>query len=410
MTDRKDLLIEIGTEELPPKALSSLATAFADGIEEGLVKAELAYKDIKWFATPRRLAVIVSKLVMQQTDHKQVRRGPALKAAYDKEGKPTKAATGFARSCNVEVVDLETEETDNGKWLIFCKIKKGQATADLLPDIIDKALARLPVPKRMRWSDNNVEFVRPVHWSVVLLGRDVVPCTLLGTVAGNETRGHRFHHPESIKISSAATYLSKLKDKGYVIADYKERKELIRTMVNKEAEKHGLSPYIDQNLHDEVTSLVEWPVAITGSFDKKFLELPFEVLLATLQEHQKYFPIMDMENKVTAFVTISNIESKSPEKIKQGNERVIRARLSDAVFFWHRDCARPLTEYGTGLVNVVFQKDLGTLADKTERIKKLSLFLAAELGLDHDTASRAATLAKCDLLTDMVGEFPNCRG
>jgi len=406
MTETKDLLIEIGTEELPPKTLTKLASAFASGIEEGLLKANLTQQGTQWFATPRRIAVIVSDLETQQDDIENDRRGPAVTAAFDSDNNPTSAAIGFAKSCGVEVSDLETQKTDKGEWLSYTVKEKGKNTKELIPDIVNQALSRLPIPKRMRWSDSDIEFVRPVHWVVVLFGKEVVPCTILGITASNVTYGHRFHHPDPIKLSEPSNYVEQLRENGHVIADYKERKELVRTMVNKEAVKHGFSAYIDHDLLDEVTSLVEWPVAITGSFDKEFLELPDEVLLATLQDHQKYFPIMDRENKVTAFVTISNIESKSPEIIKRGNERVIRARLSDAVFFWQRDCARPLAEYGTGLKDVVFQKDLGTLADKTERIKKLSIFLASELSLDHDAVARAATLAKCDLLTDMVAEFP----
>lgn len=411
MTTKRDLLIEIGTEELPPKALKPLATAFAEEIHNGLEKLDLSHGDYQWFATPRRLAVIVNKLVLRQQDHEQIKRGPALKAAYDDEGKPSKALEGFARSCNAGVKELETKETDKGSWLIFRSLVKGQATADLLPQIIDTALARLPIPKRMRWGDGDVEFVRPVHWSIVLLGREIIPCKILNTQSGNETRGHRFHHPKTLKITSASAYVKKLKEKAYVIVDFSERKELIRTMVNNEAIKHGYSAHIDPDLLDEVTSLVEWPVAITGSFDKEFLHLPREVLLATMQDHQKYFPITDSNGQLLAnFITISNIESKFTDEIKKGNERVIRPRLSDATFFWQRDCAKPLADYSNGLKGVIYQKKLGTLYDKTDRLIKLSVFIASELGLKHDVVERAASLAKCDLLTDMVGEFPELQG
>ena len=411
MTDTRDLLIEIGTEELPPKALKHLAVAFAEEIHNGLDNQNLKHGSHHWFATPRRLAVIVNKLVVKQSDHEQVRRGPALKAAYDSDGKPSKAAEGFAGSCNVDVKDLETIDTDNGGRLIFRSMQKGRSTADLLPEIINTALARLPIPKRMRWGNNDTEFVRPVHWSIVLLGREIVPCTILNTQSGNETRGHRFHHPKPLKITSASTYLKKLKEKAYVIADYEERKELIRTMVNDAASKCSGEAHIEGDLLDEVTSLVEWPVAITGTYDKEFLDLPFEVLLATMQDHQKYFPITDKNGQLQAsFVTIANIDSKSPDEVKRGNERVIRPRLADATFFWQQDCTKSLVDYKDGLDKVIFQKDLGTLADKTERIRKLSVFIASELNLQHKTVARAATLAKCDLLTDMVGEFPKLQG
>lgn len=411
MSNKKDLLIEIGTEELPPKVLKRLAIAFAEEIHNGLDNQNLKHGNYQWHATPRRLAVIVNNLVIKQSDHEQIRRGPALKAAYDSDGKPTKAAEGFAGSCKVNVKDLETIETDNGRRLIFRSMEKGRATADLLPEIINTALARLPIPKRMRWGNNDTQFVRPVHWSIVLLGREIVPCTILNTQSGNETRGHRFHYPKPLKITSASTYLKKLKEKANVIADYEERKELIRTMVNDAASKYGGEAHIEGDLLDEVTSLVEWPVAITGSYDKEFLNLPFEVLLATMQDHQKYFPITDKNGQLLAsFVTISNIDSKSPDEVKKGNERVIRPRLADATFFWHQDCAKPLANYKDGLDKVIFQKELGTLADKVERIKKLSIFIAAELNQDQQVVARAATLSKCDLLTDMVGEFPKLQG
>lgn len=411
MTTKRDLLIEIGTEELPPGALQHLARTFADEIHNGLTRHNLAHGTHQWYATPRRLAVIVNNLVLRQADHEQTRRGPSLTAAYDKEGKPTRALEGFVRSCNAEIKELETETTDKGSWVTFRSIITGQATADLLPAVIQAALASLPIPRRMRWGDNDAEFVRPVHWVVILLGREVVPCYIMDCNTGNESRGHRFHHPQPLKITSARNYLKKLREKGFVIADFAERREMIRNMVDAEAGKTANSAWIDPDLLDEVTSLVEWPVAISGTFDEEFLQLPDEVILATLQEHQRYFPVADGHGRLTAtFITIANIDSSAPEEIRKGNERVIRPRLNDAAFFWQRDCAKPLVDYYKGLEQVVYQKSLGTLADKTKRLQKLAVFIATELGLEPDKVERAALLSKCDLLTEMIGEFPELQG
>ncbi len=408
----KDLLIEIGTEELPPNALKRLAEAFAEGIHTGLEGHALKHKSYQWHATPRRLAVIVNKLVPGQKDHEVVKRGPALATAFDASGNPSKAAEGFARSCGVEVSALEKLESDKGSFLVHRTMETGKLTADLLEDIINNALNKLPIPKRMRWADHNAEFVRPVHWSVVLFGNETIPCDILDTRAGNITYGHRFHHPKPIKLKSAKDYLVKLKDKGHVIADFTERKQLISSIATAAAAACGGRALIDPDLLDEVTSLVEWPVAITGSFEQKFLELPSEVLIATMQDHQKYFPVTDtISNKLmNRFITIANIESSMPDQIVQGNERVIRPRLTDAAFFWRRDCSQPFSTLKDKLKDVVFQKQLGTLADKTERVQKLSVWIAGQLQLDPKLAERAAGLAKCDLFTDMVGEFPELQG
>jgi len=411
LATKRDLLIEIGTEELPPKALRTLATAFAEEIHNCLLKQYLAHGEYHWYATPRRLAVSVSHLVLKQPDQQLLRRGPALTAAYDPDGKPTRALEGFARSCNARIEELETETTPKGSWLVYRGVEAGQATAQLLPDIIQSALAHLPIPRRMRWGDGTAEFARPVHWSVVLLGREVIACQLLDTLSGKVTRGHRFHHPKPLKLASARDYLDRLRSKGYVIADYMERRETIRTRIEAAAAAYGCNAYIDADLLEEVTALVEWPVAIVGAYDAEFLALPDEVLLATMQEHQKYFPLLDSNGKLTAnFVTIANIDSNNPEEVKKGNERVIRPRLNDAAFFWRRDTAKALADYRPGLRDVVYQKGLGTLADKSDRLQKLAEFIAAELGLEHEAVVRAADLAKCDLLTDMVREFPKLQG
>jgi glycyl-tRNA synthetase beta chain len=408
----KNLLIEIGTEELPPKALKRLAVAFANGIHTGLESHALTHADYHWYATPRRLAVIVNKLITGQQDHEVIKRGPALAAAFDANGNPSKAAEGFARSCNVNVDDLEKQETDKGSWLVYRTIETGKQTAALLQDIIVTALNKLPIPKRMRWADRDAEFVRPVHWSVVLFGDDVIPCEILDTVAGNTTWGHRFHYPKPIKLKSAKDYLLRLKDKGLVIADFAERKALIEQMIFDTADSHGGKAIISPELLDEVTALVEWPVPVSGSFDQKFLELPREVLIATMQDHQKYFPLTSTasDKLLNRFITIANIASSSPDEIRLGNERVIRPRLTDAAFFWQRDCSQPLIAYRDKLKDVVFQKQLGTLAEKTERVTKLAAYIASQLGYNIEQAERAASLAKCDLFSAMVGEFPELQG
>ncbi len=409
---RKDLLIEIGTEELPPKALKQLAEAFAGEIHNGLEKNALSHAAWQWYATPRRLAVIVEKLVARQQDHEVLKRGPALAAAFDATGKPTRAAEGFARSCNVDVSDLEQLETDKGAWLAYRSIEAGQETTALLQEIIETALAGLPIPKRMRWADHDAEFVRPVHWGLVLFGRQIVPCTIMGISSGNVTYGHRFHHPKAIRIHTAGEYLAKLQDKGRVIADFTQRRQLIEKIAGDAAQECGGMALSNAALLDEITSLVEWPVAVTGSFEEKFLQLPKEVLIATMQDHQKYFPVADSKNErlLNRFITIANIDSKSPDEVRKGNERVIRPRLADAAFFWRRDTGQSLEDFVSRLHEVIFQKQLGTFADKTQRVKKLAVYIAEQLNEDPQSVARAATLARCDLFTEMVGEFPELQG
>ncbi len=409
---KKDLLLEIGAEELPPKSLTRLASALADGIHQGLQDKDLEHGDFSWFATPRRLAVIVRDLAVTQADSQVVKRGPAIASAFDQAGNPTRAAEGFARSCGVKVADLDRLETDKGSWLSYKFLAQGARTDELVSDIINRALAGLPISKRMRWGDNDTEFVRPVHWVVLLFGRDVIRTTVLGIETGRETCGHRFHHPEAIKLSDADEYLNRLLAEGRVIADFSERKKQIRQAVIESGQACGGRALIDEDLLDEATALVEWPVAITGSFDNEFLKLPKEVLIATMQSHQKYFPVLHSDTgELTAdFITIANIVSSSPDTIKRGNERVIRPRLSDAAFFWERDRKQPLEHFNPQTNKVVFQQKLGTVADKTARIKNLGVFIAGQLGVKPDLVERASYLAKCDLLTDMVGELPELQG
>ena len=412
MTAKKDLLLEIGTEELPPKSLSRLASALADAIHRGLQEKDLEHGDCAWYATPRRLAVIVRDLASAQADKEITRRGPAIAAAYDQDGNPTPAAQGFARSCGVEVAELTRLDTDKGSWLAYRSLVQGSGVDELLPGIVEQALAVLPIARRMRWGANEVEFVRPVHWVVLLFGADIIPATVLGIKAGRETRGHRFHHPQAISLSAAGQYLTRLQDEGRVIADFKDRKQRIRQAATGIAQECGGRALIDEDLLDEVTALVEWPVALTGSFDAEFLQLPQEALIASMQSHQKYFPVMNPDTgELTAnFITIANIESADPGEIQRGNERVIRPRLSDAAFFWERDRKQSLEQLGKTLDKVIFQQQLGTLADKAWRIESLGRYIAEQLGYTPERVERAARLAKCDLLSDMVGEFPELQG
>jgi glycyl-tRNA synthetase beta chain len=411
MADTQDLLIEIGTEELPPKALGRLAEAFAAGIENQLSQHGLAFDAIQRFAAPRRLAVLVRGLVTAQADRVIERKGPAVAAAFDAAGTPSKAAEGFARSCGVAVADLKQVDTPKGAWLVFNQHQPGRQTAELVPEMVQRSLAGLPIPKRMRWGDGDAEFVRPVHWVVLLFGDTIIDGEVLGLKAGRLTYGHRFHHPGSIEITSPASYVEQLRSPGQVLVDMDERRETIYAQVEKTAADVGAIAIIDEALLDEVTALNEWPVPVTGSFDTRFLEVPAEALIKTMQEHQKYFPVMDGNGKLLPrFITISNIASRDPDQVRAGNERVIRPRFSDAAFFWSQDLKRPLETHIEGLKGVVFQDKLGTLYEKSQRIANLAGSIASELGLDPTLAQRAAALCKCDLLTNMVGEFPALQG
>ncbi|MCO4787363.1 MAG: glycine--tRNA ligase subunit beta [Marinomonas atlantica] len=411
MSDARDLLIELGTEELPPKALKSLISALEAGIKDGLQKAELEFKAIRSYAAPRRLAVVVDGLQTAQQDRLIERRGPALTASFDDEGNPTKAVQGFARSCGANVEDLEKLETDKGAWLVFKQQKNGEQTSHLIGDILQQTLQGLPIPKRMRWGGLPGEFVRPVHWLVLLFGDDVIPLDLLGVSSGRESRGHRFHHPQAIRIQSAQTYVPQLETEGHVLVDMTARKEAIHGQVLELAVSLGGEAVINESLLDEVTGLVEWPVALSGSFDKRFLELPAEALISSMEEHQKYFAVRDKSGALLPyFITICNIESDDPSQVIAGNERVILPRLSDAVFFWDTDRKRPLIDRLDQLKTIVFQNKLGTVFDKSNRVARLASYISHQIDGDPDLAKRAALLAKCDLVTEMVGEFPDLQG
>jgi len=407
----KPLLIELGTEELPPKALKKLSTAFSKGVVDGLKKAGFEINEVESFAAPRRLAVLIKDLAASQPDREVERKGPNLKAAYDDEGKPTKAVMGFARSCGVEVDALQQQETDKGTWLIFKATEKGKVLADLLEDIVNQSLIRLPIPKRMRWGASDVEFVRPAHWLLVLHGENVIDINVLGLKSSSKSTGHRFHAPGEISIASATDYQNTLQSKAFVIASFEQRKQTIKQQVIDTVKTLGGEAVIDEALLDEVTGLNEWPIAVAGEFEEIYLQVPSEVLIKTMQDNQKYFPVKDAEGKLkNYFITISNIDSKSPEKVKEGNERVVRPRLADAMFFWQQDQKQPLESFNVALEKVVFQKELGTIAEKTQRVLKLSEFIAKQLDANIEYVKRAVTLSKCDLMTDMVGEFAALQG
>ena len=411
-----DLLIELGTEELPPKALKKLSDAFTGGIVEGLKKAGFNINEVESFAAPRRLGVLIKDVAVSQPDREIERKGPSLNAAYDENGKPTKAVMGFARSCGVEVAELQQQETDKGTWLIFKATEKGHLLAELIEDIINQSLSRLPVPKRMRWGNSDAEFVRPVHWLVILHGKNIINAEVLGLKSSSTTCGHRFHSPGKIDLADASSYKDKLLTEGFVIADFEQRKQNIRQQVFDAVKNLGGvmemgEAVIDEDLLDEVTALNEWPIAVAGEFEESFLQVPAEALIKTMQDNQKYFPVVGTDGKLkNYFITISNIDSKSPEKVKAGNERVIRPLLADAMFFWEQDRKQPLESFNAALEKVVFQKELGTLAEKTRRVAKLAESIATQLKANIEHVTRAALLSKCDLMTGMVGEFASLQG
>ncbi|QTF92761.1 glycine--tRNA ligase subunit beta [Halomonas sp. BM-2019] len=403
------LLVELGVEELPPGAIDALSDALAAGIQRGLGEAEVGHGAVHAYATPRRLAVRIEALAESQPDREVEKRGPALAAAF-KDGQPTKAAEGFARSCGVGVEELIHLETDKGTWLGYREQQRGEATVALLPAIVEKAIAGLPVPKNMRWGASRVEFSRPVHWLVMLYGSEVVAAEALGLAAGRTTYGHRFHAPQAIELGHAEDYLAAL-EQAWVLADRQVRRERIREQVLAEAEVQEATAVIDEDLLVEVSGLVEWPVALAGSFDERFLEVPAECLISSMKANQKYFHLLDEAGKLKPlFITIANIESADPQQVIEGNEKVIRPRLADAAFFYDTDRKRPLASRMADLSGVVFQKQLGTLADKAHRSAAVAAFIAGRIDGNVAQARRAAELAKCDLVTEMVLEFPELQG
>ncbi len=406
-------LIEILTEELPPKTLQRLAKNFLEEVQIRLTKAELAFSEIQFFVTPRRLALQIKKLAARQPNSTVERKGPSLEAAFDLDGKPTPACVGFARSCGVEPAQLATIKNQQGAWVGFQQAMAGKTAQELLPTIVQQALIALPIAKRMRWGNSTVEFVRPVHSVVMLYGAEIINAEILGKRTGRETQGHRFHSKGKVTITSSARYAKILASK-YVLADFSLRAQKIRQQAEdivKESLGKSAHVLIDEKLLDEVTGLVEWPVAVCGSFEEHFLTVPQEVLISAMQDHQRYFPVVDQHGKLLPhFVAISNIESRDMQRVITGNERVLRARLSDAAFFFEMDKKHNLASRIDGLKNSVFQAKLGSLYDKAQRISQLAIFIANTLSVDSEQAKRAALLSKADLLTDMVGEFPGLQG
>ena len=406
----QDLLVEMGTEELPPKALPTLSAAFTDGIVKGLAEAGLQAQNITPYAAPRRLAVWVQGVAAQQADQIIEKRGPAMKGAFDAEGNPTKAALAFAASCGVAVADLGKLETDKGAWLVFRQQQAGQATAALFPAMVEKSLAALPIPKRMRWGSGTAEFVRPVHWIVMLADESVIDAEILGIKTGRESYGHRFHAPDAVSITSPTTYAAQLQT-AFVVADFAARRDTIRQQVQTTAASFGGTAVMPEGLLDEVTALVEYPNAVAGKFEERFLDVPQEALISTMQDNQKYFALVDANGKLMPhFITIANIDSRDVARVAEGNERVIRPRFSDAEFFWTQDKKQTLTSRREGLKTMVFQQKLGTLYDKSARVAQLAAYIAEQLGADAALAVRAAELGKCDLITNMVFEFTELQG
>ena len=407
----RDLLIEIGTEELPPKALANLSAALELSLTEQLQALGLSFGNVQRFASPRRLAVLIEALDEAQEDQEKIRLGPAIQAAFDDTGAPTPAARGFAKSCCVEVDQLSRTEKDGVEKLSFSVNEKGRATQALIPTVIETALFRLPIPKRMRWGASRIEFVRPLHWAVVLFGEETIETEILGVRSGHCTRGHRFHNNQDLPLGQPSEYESVLKEQGRVIASFDKRRELVRQQVEQQARALGAVCIIDEALLEEVTSLVEFPVALTGSFDVEFLAVPQEALILAMKSHQKCFHLADTEGRLLPkFVAISNIESKDPQQVIMGNERVIRPRLADAQFFFDTDREKPLITKKEGLGRLVFQNKLGTVLDKCERVCRLSQQIAEQVSVNPTHCVRAAELSKCDLLTSMVGEFADLQG
>jgi len=411
MANTADLLFELGTEELPPVALRKLSNALTNEFVAGLAAANLAHGEVKSYAAPRRLAIFIKDVEVQQADRDVERRGPAVKAAFDADGNPTKAAEGFAQSCGTTVDQLQRIETPKGEWLAYQMHEAGQAASELLPTIAENALNKLPIPKRMRWGSSEAQFVRPVHWLVFLLGNDVVNCRILDATSGRISYGHRFHHPEAIEIKSPDTYADQLLSPGYVIADFDQRKAKVKAQVEETAASLNGVAEMDDDLLEEVTALNEWPIPVAGDFEERFLDVPHEALVSTMKSNQKYFPIFNAKNELmNHFITLANIESKDPAMIKAGNERVVRPRLADAMFFWQQDGKKKLEDHIERLKTVVFQKQLGNMYDKSERVAALAEYIAKSIDGDVAKAKRAGQLSRCDLMTEMVYEFGDMQG
>ncbi|HLT89531.1 MAG TPA: glycine--tRNA ligase subunit beta [Woeseiaceae bacterium] len=406
-----DFLVEIGTEELPPQALPDLMRAFAAELARLLDRERLAHGEVQPYATPRRLAVLVRALARRQEDREIELKGPPVAVAFDAEGKPTAAARAFAERCGVAVEALGRIRTGKGEWLAGRKVEEGSMAEALLPGLVEEALAKLPIPRRMRWGDSEIQFVRPVHWVLMLHGEEPVPGTVLGLPAGRITRGHRFHASGELAIPRPAEYAAILEREGRVVADFAERRRRVVEAVERAAAEAGGRAVADDTLIDEVTSLTEWPVALVGRFDAGYLDLPREIIVATITHHQRYFPVEGADGKLKPeFVIVANLESRDPAEVRAGNERVIRPRLADAAFFREQDRQLPLPERLPLLENIVYSDKLGTLHDKSRRVAGLAAGIARQLGVDAAATERAALLARCDLTTGIVGEFPELQG
>lgn len=419
MTTCKPLLVELGTEELPPKNLQQLASALAQQLQQHLVEQQLLPRQtqteqaatVQWYATPRRLAVLLPAVRNKQPIIFSERRGPAVAAAFAADGTPSRAALGFARSCGVEVAALQRLLTDKGEWLVYRQQQPGRKASELIPEALTAALAKLPIARRMRWGNGEAEFVRPVHWVVLLHGKAVVNGRFYGIKAGRKTYGHRFHHPQAIRLEHPDQYLQALRKPGRVMADFAERRKKITQQIHKLAAVTAGRAVLDAALLDEVTALVEWPKALLGEFDSEFLKVPSEALVSAMADHQKYFHLVDVDGRLLpVFIAISNLDTRSVSGVRTGNERVLRARLSDAQFFWQTDRKHSLASRYPALGSLLLHKKLGSVQDKSERMQRLSAHIAACLDLDSKACERAAFLAKCDLNTEMVGEFPDLQG
>ncbi|MCH9697547.1 MAG: glycine--tRNA ligase subunit beta [Gammaproteobacteria bacterium] len=411
MTTHQDCLFELGTEELPPQALLTLRDALKKEVCQRLDDTQLGYQEVCAYATPRRLALLIKQLADSQPDQDIERRGPPVSAAYNSQGIPTKSAIGFAKTNGTTVDKLQTLKTDKGEWLCFRTQNKGLATSDLLPDILQQSLNNLPIPKRMRWGDTEHQFVRPAHWMVLLFGNAVMEAEILGLSADRISYGHRFHAPEPINLDSASDYVQRLENDGHVIADFEARRQSVQTQIQKKITEIGGLAHYNDALLNEITALVEWPVAVVGHFEREFLKLPAEVLITTMQTNQKYVPVQDNQGQLLAnFITFMNIDSSNHDVVRQGNERVIRPRLGDAAFFWKQDTKKPLAARVNDLGQVIEHIKLGSLLDKTKRLESICEFLSRQLKVYPEFAIRAAHLSKTDLLTDMVGEFASLQG
>lgn len=410
MAQAADFLVEIGTEELPPRALRGLMNAFGEGLCKALDDLNIDHGAVSAYASPRRLAVFIADLALTQSYEEVVVKGPPVSIAYDDKGNLTAAGTAFANKYDVSPEKLEGADTDKGQRLVYRHNVGGVKADTLIPTAVEAALGNLPIPRRMRWGAGEAEFVRPVHWIVLIHGENIIEGSVMGLPAGRMTRGHRFHAPDEIAIAAPSKYLSALK-KARVLADFDARRQTIVEAVEKSAKEAGGTPVASDALYDEVTALTEWPVPLVGSFDESFLSLPKEVIVATLTSHQRYFPLADGSGDLLPrFVTMANLVSKQPGRVRNGNERVIRPRLADAAFFWETDKRTRLADRLGGLSEVVYQRGLGSVLDKTVRVGALAVTAGSKIAADAETIKRAASLAKCDLLTGMVGEFPELQG